>query len=147
MKAKRAFILFFALVLMIVSVFTVTAASDDVLINNFQANYSKTADLQTSNSGTGTMTGMFEFGSWVSGDRAMTTLIASNVDWCTAYVEWTGKKGGNDYSDDNIDESGNPNIVKVVVNGKLWEATQKVVHKATIERYHVSKIRSIIATR
>lgn len=41
MKTKRIFVLVFALVLSIASVFTVAAASDDVLIENFQANYSK----------------------------------------------------------------------------------------------------------
>lgn len=147
MKTKRIFVLVFALALSIASVFTVAAASDDVLIENFQANYSKNADLQTSNSGTGTMTGMFEFGGFWNGDRAMTTIIASNVHGCSAYVSWEGKDGGSDYGDDNLDGSGNPNIYKVAVTGKLWEATQKVTHTATITRYTVSKSRSIIATR
>lgn len=90
---------------------------------------------------------MFEFGSWLSGDRAMTTIIASNVHGCSAYVSWEGKDGGTDYDDDNLDESGNSNIYKVAVTGNLWEATRKVTHTATITRYTVSKSRSIIATR
>lgn len=142
MKIKRCLLLLSVFLLVIVSAFTAMAASDDVLIKGFNSDYSKNAALETSNGATGTMTGKFEFGGFMDADRAMTTIIGSDVNSVKAEIAWKGKSGGTQ-SDSDTQSS----VATAATYGNLWEATSSATHTATITRSSVSKSRNIIATR